>query len=74
MALSQSFITEKLGLRYIMNPVPLDASLVKGTHGRAPSRPELGPLIISSDKGIERDNWHQRDVATAIKQLLRSQA
>ncbi len=40
-------IKKMLGLRYTMNVVPLDASLVKGSHGRRPSRAELGPLIIA---------------------------
>lgn len=67
---AKALLRKKLGMRYVMNPVPLDPTLVKGTHGRAPSQPELGPVIISSDTGVERDYWHQRDVAAAIKQLM----
>lgn len=36
-----------IGLRYTMNLIPLDGSLIKGSHGRPPSAPELGPLIIA---------------------------
>jgi predicted AlkP superfamily pyrophosphatase or phosphodiesterase len=41
-----------LGFRYLMDVIPLDASLVKGSHGRLPDRPEAGPLVISSEAGL----------------------
>jgi hypothetical protein len=31
-----------------MDVIPLDPSLVRGSHGRLPSRPREGPLLISS--------------------------
>ena len=36
---------KKLGLRYKMDVIPLDASLVQGSHGLRPT-PQKGPLII----------------------------
>ncbi len=36
---------KKLGLRYKMDVIPLDASLVQGSHGLRPS-PQKGPLIV----------------------------
>ena len=38
-----------LGFRTLMDVIPLDAGLVKGSHGRVTDRPEEGPLVISSD-------------------------
>ena len=38
-------IQKKVGLRYKMDVIPLDASLVKGSHGLRP-RAQQGPLII----------------------------
>jgi predicted AlkP superfamily pyrophosphatase or phosphodiesterase len=38
-----------LGMRYLMDVIPLDATLVKGSHGRPTDRAEDGPLIISSE-------------------------
>jgi len=38
-----------LGFRMLMDVIPLDASLVKGSHGRVTDRDEDGPLIISND-------------------------
>ena len=41
-----------LGFRYLMEVIPLDASLVKGSHGRPTDRPEAGPLFISSEPSL----------------------
>ncbi len=47
-----------LGFRYYMDVIGLDASIVKGSHGRLP-RPgrenSEGPVFICSSKAIERD-------------------
>jgi len=40
-----------LGFRYLMRVIPLDASLVKGSHGRIPRDPRQGPVLISSEVG-----------------------
>ncbi len=49
-------LQKKLGQRMLMDVISLDASLVKGTHGRLPDDPQDGPLLISSrgDLAIER--------------------
>ncbi len=41
-------LQKKLGFRMIMDVIPLDASLVKGSHGLPASNPEDGPLLIGS--------------------------
>jgi predicted AlkP superfamily pyrophosphatase or phosphodiesterase len=38
-----------LGLRYVMDPIPLDTALVRGSHGRPTARSGAGPLLIGSD-------------------------
>jgi len=40
---------KKLGFRYLMEMIPLDASLVRGSHGRVTDRLEDGPIVISSE-------------------------
>jgi len=42
----------KLGQRALMEVIPLDATLVKGSHGRPPLSPENGPLIATSEKTL----------------------
>jgi hypothetical protein len=38
-----------LGFRGLLDVIPLDASLVRGSHGRITDRPEQGPLVITSE-------------------------
>ena len=40
---------KKLGMRYLMDVIPLDAGLVKGSHGLVPPDPADGPVWISSE-------------------------
>lgn len=40
-------LKKKLGFRYVMNVIPLDASLIKGSHGRLETDPALQPLVIT---------------------------
>jgi hypothetical protein len=35
-----------------MDVIPLDASLVRGSHGRLPERPVAGPVLLSSEPGL----------------------
>ena len=44
-----------LGLRYLMDVIPLDATLVRGSHGRPTDRAEDGPLFITSEPELLRD-------------------
>jgi hypothetical protein len=37
-----------IGMRYLMDVISLDATLVKGSHGRPTDRADEGPLFISS--------------------------
>jgi predicted AlkP superfamily pyrophosphatase or phosphodiesterase len=42
----------KMGFRAMMEVVPLDATLVKGSHGIAPARAEEGAVVLSSESGL----------------------
>ncbi|MBW4613586.1 MAG: alkaline phosphatase family protein [Desmonostoc vinosum HA7617-LM4] len=42
-----TLLKKQLGFRYLMDVIPLDASLVRGSHGCLPSSPVEGPLLIS---------------------------
>ena len=63
-----TLLKKKLGFRYVMNVVPLDATLVKGSHGRPPRSPEDGAVLISSSKQGEQERF----APTAIKELILS--
>ena len=40
-------LQKKAGFRYVMDVIPLDATLVKGAHGRLEKDPSLQPVLIS---------------------------
>ncbi len=62
---------KRLGFRYLMDVIPTDASLVRGTHGRIFENPELGPIIIGSSPeildGLSRPD---RIAATQVRSLI----
>jgi predicted AlkP superfamily pyrophosphatase or phosphodiesterase len=49
LAIGWRLAKQRLGLRTLMDVIPLDASLVKGSHGRPTDTPGAGPLVISSE-------------------------
>ena len=56
----------KAGFRNLLDVIPLDASLVKGSHGLAPATPDEGPLVIGSDAALAAPAFEQaaiRDLA-----------
>ncbi len=42
-------LRKKAGLRYVMDVIPLDATLIKGSHGRIGSPEEYHPVFIGGD-------------------------
>ena len=50
-------LQKKLGLRMLMDVIPLDASLVKGSHGCRPSSRSDWPVCIGPD-----EDWLQGEV------------
>jgi predicted AlkP superfamily pyrophosphatase or phosphodiesterase len=48
-------LQKRLGQRMLMDLIPLDASLVKGTHGRLAADPDQGPLVIGSERALATD-------------------
>ncbi|MDN3654027.1 alkaline phosphatase family protein [Ferruginibacter paludis] len=48
-------LRKKLGLRYVMDVIPLDATLIKGSHGRIGVSPEYCPVIITC-QNLQKNN------------------
>jgi hypothetical protein len=65
-----ALLRKKLGMRYLMTVVGLDAGAraVRGSHGRLPTDDRDGPVLICSDPTVARD----RIAATEVKDLLLS--
>jgi len=55
-------LQKKLGFRMLMDVIPLQPDLVKGTHGRLAARVEQGPLLIGSNRTIAADKYHMIDL------------
>lgn len=57
---AQRLLQKKLGFRYLMDVIPLNATLVRGSHGRLPDDVRDGPIFMSSrsfaDSGGEPTN------------------
>jgi len=62
-----TLLKRSLGFRTLMDVIPLDASLVKGSHGRPTDKPEDGPLVISSEPDLLPEGpLHAADVKSLI--------
>ncbi len=61
-------LRKKLGFRYLMDVIPLDATLIKGSHGRIGTAPEYHPVLIG--KGIGTRNVSAVEVYEKIWQTL----
>lgn len=67
LAIGKRLAMRKLGFRTLMDVIPLDATLVKGSHGRITDDSRDGPLVISD----RADLLDGRDLAaTDVKSLL----
>lgn len=48
LSIASRLVRKAIGMRYLMDVIPLDATLVKGSHGRPTDRAEDGPLFITT--------------------------
>jgi predicted AlkP superfamily pyrophosphatase or phosphodiesterase len=72
MTLPQAYVAlqlvrSRLGFRTLLDVIPLDASLVRGSHGRLIERADAGPLVISSEPSLLPAGAVP---ATAVKDLI----
>lgn len=67
LAIGWRLIKKLLGFRTLMDVIPLDANLIKGSHGRADTPAEHTPVFISSESGLVPDGPVS---ATDVKGLL----
>jgi predicted AlkP superfamily pyrophosphatase or phosphodiesterase len=55
-----------LGFRYLMDVIPLDTDLVRGSHGRLTDRPEQGPIFLSSEPDLVPAEVRAVDVKSIV--------
>jgi predicted AlkP superfamily pyrophosphatase or phosphodiesterase len=66
---ARALLRKKAGLRYRMDVVGLDATAVRGSHGRLPAKAADGPLVICSEAdwpGLGRDGVRAEDIKELI--------
>ena len=66
-AVGRRLAARALGFRTLMDVVPLDATLVRGSHGRLPDDAADGPVLISSEPSLLPDGTI---AATDVKDLV----
>ncbi len=63
---AKALLRKKLGMRYMMEVVPLDPAPLRGSHGRLPDTPDEGPVLLCSDPSAATDHVQ----ATEVRDLL----
>ncbi len=67
-------LQKKLGLRMLMDVIPLDATLVKGSHGRRPENKKDWPVFITQQKEfLGAAEMESTEVYQALLRHLRSE-
>ena len=62
-----TLLKKRLGFRYLMEVIPLEAGLVKGSHGRVTDDLLDGPVFITGEKRMLNADTVD---ATQVKELL----
>lgn len=65
--IANRLLRKMLGFRMLMDVIPLDATLVKGSHGRIPESPKDHPLLIGSFQSSDLSDTVE---ATAVHDIL----
>jgi predicted AlkP superfamily pyrophosphatase or phosphodiesterase len=60
-------LQKRVGLRMLMDVIPLDASLVRGSHGVAPVDPADRPILLTNAPGLLREAEYP---STAVHDLV----
>lgn len=64
-------LKKKAGFRYVMDVIPLDASLIKGSHGRKAAEKMYQPVLIS-DQQLSTDTMAPTQVFDVIWSVLKN--
>ncbi len=68
--IAMALAKKSLGFRTLMKFIGTDASLVRGSHGRLPTRPEDGPVFLCSDRSPARDSLAMHEVRDVLLDLV----
>jgi hypothetical protein len=72
LTLASKLARKKLGFRMLMDVIPLDADLVRGSHGRIPEDVQDWPIIAGDFPSlVNRDKIGATEVAGLLLKMLR---
>ena len=66
---ARALARQRLGCRYALDVVPLDPSVVRGTHGRLPDTWDDSPVLVCSDPSFGRDSIATTEAKGLLLQL-----
>ena len=72
LTIARKLLAKKLGFRTMMDVIPLDASLVRGSHGRVQQPLGWDPILIAEAAANLSDDPDGRIPCTAVRDLLLS--
>lgn len=67
-----TLLRRRLGQRALLDVIPLDPSVVRGSHGRLPARDDDGPVLISSCAALRRPRFRMAGIPDLILAHLAS--
>jgi len=65
-----TLLKKNLGFRTLLDVIPLDASLVRGSHGRVPDNAKDWPVFMGTDTGHNRSELAATDVYQELQSRL----
>jgi predicted AlkP superfamily pyrophosphatase or phosphodiesterase len=65
-----TLLKKKLGQRTLLEVIPLDTTLVRGSHGRLPETAAEGPVVISSEPDLLAPELDASDVKQLVREHL----
>jgi predicted AlkP superfamily pyrophosphatase or phosphodiesterase len=68
--IASKLLKKKLSFRMLMDVVPLDATLVKGSHGRIPSDKREFPILIAPAERVSKAEFDSTDVYQIIRSAV----
>lgn len=69
LSVAGKMLRRKLGFRGLLDVIPLDDTLVRGSHGRPTDDPRQGPLLLSNAPRL-LSTWEGELAATDVAQVL----
>ena len=68
--IASKLVKKKLGFRMLMDLIPLDATLVKGSHGRVPNDRREFPILIAPPRLAKNAEYDSTEVCGLIKEAI----